>query len=361
MNPMISNPESFVRAEVRQLVPYEAKHMPECIRLDANENPFPWPVGMREDLYANKLAFNRYPDGMAQDLKKAIAIYTETSPQGILVGNGSDELIQLILLTFGGLGKSLIIHPPTFSMYQIAARLTDTSVVQVPLLDGLDLDTEQMLEAAKSPDVHVMIVCNPNNPTGSLFPREEILRLVRESGKIVVVDEAYAEFSEETLIPEIEKYPNLVILRTFSKSFGMAGLRLGYLLGQPKTIALINRVRQPFNVNLFSQKAGILALGYLGEYQVQIQQIKAETHKLFEGLTQLSDVVVYPTQANFILFKPADPDGVADELLKRGFLVRNMGVLPVLGKCLRLSAGLPEENEGFLRAIREISTGSTLA
>ena len=271
------------------------------------------------------------------------------------------RLVQLILLTFGGLGKSLIIHPPTFSMYQIAARLTDTSVVQVPLLDGLDLDTEQMLEAAKSPDVHVMIVCNPNNPTGSLFPREEILRLVRESGKIVVVDEAYAEFSEETLIPEIEKYPNLVILRTFSKSFGMAGLRLGYLLGQPKTIALINRVRQPFNVNLFSQKAGILALGYLGEYQVQIQQIKAETHKLFEGLTQLSDVVVYPTQANFILFKPADPDGVADELLKRGFLVRNMGVLPVLGKCLRLSAGLPEENEGFLRAIQEISTGSTLA
>ncbi|HUX46648.1 MAG TPA: histidinol-phosphate transaminase [Desulfosporosinus sp.] len=359
MNSVLSNLESLVRPEVRQLVPYETKHLPQCIELDANENPFPWPAEMRESLYTNKMAFNRYPDGMGRDLKRAIGAYTCISPEGILIGNGSDELIQLILLTFGGLGKSVIIHPPTFGMYQIYARLTDTTVVPVPLLNGLDLDTEKMLEAAKSPEAHVMFVCNPNNPTGSLFPREEILRLVRKSGKIVVVDEAYAEFSEETLIPEIENYPNLVILRTFSKSFGMAGLRLGYLLGQPETIALINRVRPPFNVNSFSQKAGILALSYLGEYQAQIQQIKEETLKLHQGLTQLPGVVVYPTQANFILFKPADPDGWADELLKRGFLVRNMGVLPVLGKCLRISAGLPEENEGFLRAIQEISTGST--
>jgi len=359
MKTVLSNLESFVRPEVRQLVPYEAKHMPECIKLDANENPFPWPAGMREDLFSEKLMFNRYPDGMAQDLKKAIATYTKIPTEGILVGNGSDELIQLILLTFGGLGKSMIIHPPTFGMYQISAHLTDTTVVEVPLLNGLDLNTEQMLTAALAPNAHVVIICNPNNPTGTQFSREEILQLVRESGKIVVVDEAYAEFSEETLIPEIENYPNLVILRTFSKSFGMAGLRLGYLLGQPETIALINRVRPPFNVNLFSQKAGILALGYLSEYQVQIRRIKAETQKLYEGLTQVPNLVVYPTQANFILFKPSDPDGWATELLKRGFLVRNMGVLPIIGKCLRISAGLPEENEGFLQAIGEISTGST--
>lgn len=358
MKPVLSNLEGLVRSEVRQLVPYETKHMPQCIKLDANENPFPWPVGMRESLYTENVAFNRYPDGMGGDIKSAIGTYTKISPEGILIGNGSDELIQLILLTFGGLGKSAIIHPPTFGMYQIYARLTDTAVVSVPLINGLALDTEKMLEAAKSPEAHVVFICNPNNPTGSLFPQEEILRLVRESGKIVVVDEAYAEFSEETLIPEIENYPNLVILRTFSKSFGMAGLRLGYLLGQPETIALINRVRPPFNVNSFSQKAGILALGYVEEYQTQIQTIKEETRQLQEGLRQLPDVVVYPTKANFILFKPTDPDGWAEKLLKRGYLVRNMGVLPVLGKCLRMSAGLPEENKGFLRAIQEISGGS---
>ncbi|HBP63432.1 MAG TPA: histidinol-phosphate transaminase [Desulfosporosinus sp.] len=358
MRTVLSNPESLVRPEVRQLVPYLTKHMPQCLRFDANENPFPWPAGMRESLYTEELAYNRYPDGMGGDLRNALAAYTETSAEGILIGNGSDELIQLILLTFGGLGKSVIIHPPTFGMYQIYAQLTNTKVVPVPLLNGVTLDTEKMLEAAKSPEAHVIFVCNPNNPTGSLFPREDILRLVRESGKIVVVDEAYAEFSEETLISEIENYPNLVILRTFSKAFGMAGLRLGYLLGQPDTIALINRVRPPFNVNSFSQKAGILALGYLEAYQMQVQIIREETKHMQEELSQLPDVVVYPTWANFILFKPIDPDGWADKLLKRGFLVRNMGGLPVLGKCLRMSAGLPEENKGLLRAIREISTES---
>ncbi len=349
--------EKFVRAGVRQLVPYQTKHMPECIKLDANENPFPWPAEMQEALFKQKLAFNRYPDGMGQELKARIGKYTETSPEGILIGNGSDELIQLLLLTFGGLGKSLVVHPPTFSMYEIYARLTETTVVQVPLLNGLDLDTKQMLKVAQVPEAHLMIICNPNNPTGSLFPKEEILRLVRESGKIVIVDEAYAEFSEETLIPEIKNFPNLVIMRTFSKAFGMAGLRLGYLLGQPKTIALINKVRPPFNVNSFSQRAGILALDYLSMYQEQIQQIKAETQKLQEALTMLPNLTVYPTRANFILFKPEDPDQWASELLKRGFLVRNMGMLPSLGKCLRISAGLPEENESFIQAVREISNG----
>jgi histidinol-phosphate aminotransferase len=347
--------EEFVRPGVRKLVPYKANHMPQCITLDANENPFPWPAGMREKLFAQNIAFNRYPDGMAQDLKVAIAGYVKLSPEGVLVGNGSDELIQLLLLTFGGVGKSVVIHPPTFSMYQIAARLTDTVVAEVPLLEGLYLDVDQMLKTAQSPDVHVLVVCNPNNPTGSLFPREEILRIVKESGKIVVVDEAYAEFSGESLIPELGDHPNLVILRTFSKAFGMAGLRLGYLLGQPETIALINRVRAPFNVNSLSQKAGILALEYLTEYQRQIQSIKLETQKLFEGLSKIPEVKVYPTKANFILFKPLDSDRWAKELLQRGFLVRNMGQLPILGKCLRISAGLPAENESFLKAIEEIN------
>ncbi|KGK87092.1 histidinol-phosphate aminotransferase [Desulfosporosinus sp. HMP52] len=355
MESRLNNLDIYVRPAVRELVPYETKYLPDCIKLDANENPFPWPAKMREALLSEKFDFNRYPDGMGQELKTRIAQYTSTPPESVMIGNGSDELIQMILLTFGGAGKSLIIHPPTFGMYQIYARLTETAVVPVPLLNGLDLDTEQMLKAAEAPGAQVIIVCNPNNPTGSLFPREEILKLVKESGKIVVVDEAYAEFSEQTLISEIENYPNLVIMRTFSKAFGMAGLRLGYLLGQPKTIALIEKVRPPFNVNLFSQRAGILALDYLREYKLQIQQIKEETKKLYEALVQLTGLTVYPTQANFILFKPADPDRWATDLLKRGFLIRNMGSLPILGKCLRISAGLPEENERFIQAVREIN------
>lgn len=350
-----SNPESLIRPEVRELVPYKANYMPQLVPLDANESPFPWPEGMRKELLSENFSFNRYPDGAGQDLRQAIGAYTGTSPEGILIGNGSDELIQLMLLTFGGLGKSLIIHPPTFSMYQIYALLTNTTVVKVPLIDGLSLDTDQMLKASLSPEAHIIFICNPNNPTGSLFPKEDILKLVRESGKIVVVDEAYAEFSEETLIPEIACYPNLVVMRTFSKAFAMAGLRVGYLVGQPETIALINRVRPPFNVNSLSQRAGILALNYLPDYHVLIQRIKQETQKLSIGLQQIPGITVYPTSANFILFKVLDPDLWAAELLKHGFIIRNMGSLPVLGHCLRISAGLPEENLEFLQAVQEIS------
>lgn len=346
--------ERLVRREVRQLIPYEAKNMPQCIKLDANENPFPWPPGMREALVQEQLPFNRYPDGMAKDLKKAISEYTGIDSEGILVGNGSDELIQLTLLTFGGTDRSVIIHPPTFSMYQIAARLTDTAVTTVPLRNGIELDTAQMLAAANAPEAHVVIICNPNNPTGSLFDRNDILQIVRESGKIVVVDEAYAEFSGETLIPEIKNYPNLIVMRTFSKAFGMAGLRLGYLLGQPDTIRLINKVRQPFNVNMLTQKAGMLALNYLAEYNAQIKTLQEQTQKLWTALSETPGFKVYPTRANFILFQPEDPDTWAQELIKRGFLLRNMGELPVLGKCLRVSTGLPEENEAFLRAVMEI-------
>jgi len=350
----LSDIEKLVRPEVKKLVPYTTKYLPQYVRMDANENPFPWPAKMREALYGEDLALNRYPDGMAEELKNAIAANTGVPVSGILTGNGSDELIQIILQTFAGVGKSLVLHPPTFGMYRLYGQLTGTTVAEVPLLPDLSLDTGRMLKEALQPEAHVVIICNPNNPTGTLFPGEDILHLVRESGKIVVVDEAYAEFTGETLIPEIRNYPNLIVMRTFSKSFGMAGLRLGYLLGQPEVIALINRARAPFNVNAFSQKAGILALQYLAEYRAQIRQIMAETAKLFEGLSRLPGVVVYPTRTNFILFKPEDPDRWAEALLREGFLIRNLGDLPVLGKCLRVSAGLPQENERFLQVVQAI-------
>ena len=183
----------------------------------------------------------------------------------------------------------------------------------------------------------------------------ELLRLVSETGKIIIMDEAYAEFFGESIIDEIINYPNLLVMRTFSKAFALAGLRLGYLLGQASTIDLVNRVRQPFNVNLISQSAGIIALNYLEQYRAQVETIKAETTKLYDALRDIPSFRVYPTQANFILFQPEDPDFWAKELFDRGFLVRHMGDLPVLGKCLRLSAGLPEENQAFIQALRAIA------
>jgi histidinol-phosphate aminotransferase len=350
-------PEELVRPQVRTLKAYESKPVPDAVKLDANENPFPWPSGMRERLFQEQLELNRYPDGGATDLKKGIAGYSGIVSEGILTGNGSDELIQLIMTTFGGENTAVVLHPPTFSMYWAAAKVTGTDIIEVPLLMNgteISLDVEGILEAALRPEAHIIILCNPNNPTGSLYPREDILKIVRESGKIVVVDEAYVEFSGESVLDQIGALPNLLVMRTFSKAFGMAALRLGYLLGQPATIELLNRARQPFNVNVLTQRAGTIALEYLEEYSDQVHVLIEETRKLYECLAGLPGVQVFPTHSNFILFQPGNPDEIYQELLKRGFLIRNMGNLPVIGPALRLSAGLPEENERLIIALREI-------
>lgn len=354
--PQEVEPANLVRKEILSLKPYISKIFPQAAKLDANENPFPWPEGMKEELFAENLAFNRYPDGSAQELKTALSEYIGVEQECILTGNGSDELIQLILTVFGGYGRAVIIHPPTFVMYEAAAQVTGTKVIRVPLNKDLSLDVNGILAAAEKEESSVIILCSPNNPTGTLIPVDQLLKVIQESGKMVVVDEAYAEFAGYSLNREISNYPNLLVMRTFSKAFGLAGLRLGYLIGQTKTIDLLNRARQPFNVNAFSQRAGIVALRYLDGYKNQVNVIKEETRKLYQGLLEIKDLRVIPTSANFILFQPRDPDYWAQELLSRGFLVRNLGEIPVLGKSLRVSAGLPDENRGFLEAIKEIAT-----
>lgn len=349
--------QRLLRPVIRSLKAYESKPVPNCIRMDANENPLPWPEGMKDELLQGNLSFNRYPDGQARELKQAIAQYTGVPAAGILPGNGSDELIQLILTTFGGQGRAVIVHPPTFSMYQAAAKITGTEVVEVPLLQGVDLDVEGILRSilpAEALEASVIILCNPNNPTGSLFPREELIRIVQESGKIVVIDEAYTEFAGESLVDQISRYPNLLVMRTFSKAFALAGLRLGYLLGQPGTIELLDRARQPFNVNSFTQTAGVIALKYVEGFKEQVNVLQQETQKLYQGLNELHGVTVWNTRANFVLFQPAQPEKVYASLIQRGFLVRNMENLPVIGNALRGSVSFPEDNQRFLHELRGI-------
>jgi histidinol-phosphate aminotransferase len=244
-------------------------------------------------------------------------------------------------------------------MYKAAAQVTGTLVEEVPLLltqEGKDLclDVEGILKVAAKPEVNVIVLCNPNNPTGTLFPRADILRIVQESGKLVVVDEAYGEFAGESVIDQIPLYPNLVVLRTFSKLYGMAALRLGYLLGHGSTIEYINRARQPFNVNSFSQKAGILALKYAEEYAQQKELLLKELEKIREALKEIKSVKVFPTRGNFLLFQPENPEETYKQLIEKGFLVRNMGQLPVVGKALRLSPGLPEENGRLIKVLQEL-------
>lgn len=345
-----------IRQEIASLKPYEAHVVEGNIKLDANENPFPWPEGMKEELFSKEFAFNRYPDSTARALRDELARYNGSRTEEVLLGNGSDELIQTVLHTFGGRGRSLMIHPPTFGMYGAAATITGTTLVEVPLVEGTKLDLNTMLEKCSTDEsIKVIIICNPNNPTGALFPKEEILDLVRHTKALVVVDEAYVEFAGESLIEQITNYPNLLIMRTFSKAFGMAALRLGYVLGNEELINSLNKVRQPFNVNSFSQRAGMVALKYASEYMKQIEIIKKEVQVLYNELNKIPNLRVLPTKANFILIQPEEPNVWADELSSKGFTIRNLGDLPGLGQSLRISAGTPEENKAFLQAVKEVA------
>lgn len=352
--------ERFLRSEIVSLRPYESVAIPGNVKMDANENPFPWAQGMKEELFATDLEFNRYPDGTAAELRESIAAYTCTERENILVGNGSDEIIQILLHTFAGPGRSMLIHPPTFSMYAAAARITGTKLVEVPLIKGEKLDLPQMLKACtEDKSIKIIIVCNPNNPTGAQFAREDIMELLKNTDALVIVDEAYMEFSDETMLPFINEYSNLLVMRTFSKAFGMAALRLGYMAANSELIGYLNRVRQPFNVNSFSQKAGIIALRYLDDYKGQIKIIKNEVELLYNGLKEIQGFSVLPTKANFILVQTEAAQAIVGKLSQAGYSVRNLGQLPGLGACFRLSTALPEENRNFLKVLKEI-TGNNL-
>ncbi|MDR1604212.1 MAG: histidinol-phosphate transaminase [Gracilibacteraceae bacterium] len=350
----------LLRPNVRGLTPYDSG--PSAgIKLDANENPFPWPEkALAEIAEATAAApgFNRYPDGAATELRAELGERLDLRREQVLVGNGADELIAVVLQTFGGPAQALLVQPPTFSMYGVLAAVTDTPLIEVPLqAEGQELDPDGIRRACRENLVSVIIVCNPNNPTGALFPRPLLADLLTSCGALVVVDEAYGEFAgpETSMMPYIGKYQNLLVMKTFSKAYGMAGLRLGYICGTAEAIALLNRVRQTYNVNVFTQRAGRAALRHSAAFAEQIAALRAETEKLYLGLRALPGLKVWPTRANFVLFQPRNAVAWGEALRQRGIAVRVFARLPVLGPCLRVSAGRPEETALFLRAAAELS------
>jgi histidinol-phosphate aminotransferase len=343
--------EKLMQPAIKNFQPYQAKHYPGVIKMDANENPYPWPKGLKEAALA-QVSFNRYPDSESTALRDKISGYIGVGPEKIMVGNGSDELIQILLMAFGGLGTKTIMASPTFTMYSLATTYTGGQAVEVPLINGDTLDIPGLIAAAQDPQARSIIICNPNNPTGNCFPLEDIRQVIQGTDKLVIVDEAYYEFSGSTLVGELGNFPNLVVLRTLSKAFGMAALRIGYLMAGVAVIDVLARVRQPYNSNSFSQACGTLAFEHLPEFQAQVRDILAERDKLVSFLQGLELERVYASDANFILFKPKNKaKEIFEGLLKQKVLIRYMGNLPVVGETLRVSPGLPEENLKFMDAL----------
>lgn len=352
------NVVALARQDLKTLVPYEAPFFPDVIKLDANENPYGFPPEIMVKVFrdVSPLDFTRYPDAGATALRESLAGYTGVNLENIMVGNGSDEVILNLMLAFGS-GAKFAVATPTFSMYKVHGRIASCEMVEVPRLKDFSLDVKAVKKAASSPGVKLVLICSPNNPTGNAIPRKNIEEIADCAKSLVVVDEAYVEFGGESCIPLLSRYPNLVVLRTFSKAFGMAGLRVGYLLASRPVMDELLKVKQPYNLNVFSQIAAKAVMENLPIFLKRVERILLERNRLFKELSLLPGVEVFPSQSNFIMFRTLLPAGTLfGRMLEKGVLIRNVEG-PALPRCLRVSVGAPEENMVFIKMLGEILKG----
>lgn len=347
------------RPELENIAPYDAKDIRAEVRLSANENPHNLPGEVLDklaDRVREDIEFNRYPDPMSSHLRAMIAEANGLEPGNVLVGNGGDELILDIVLAWGGPGRTLVDLPPTFSMYGIDARITGTSVIEVPRLPDFSIDGDALMAAIAADDPDLIVISNPNNPTGTMAPETLLIDLLQATDALVLVDEAYFEFSRQTMRPHMERHHNLVILRTFSKAFSLAGLRAGYLLAHEDVVRELTKVRQPYSVNKFTQVAAALTFRERMVFEAGISETMRNRDRLVHGLTSMGgELEVFPSEANFVLFRIEQASAVWRDLLHdHSILIRDFSRTPGLEDCLRVTVGDAEEVERFLKAMEKI-------
>jgi histidinol-phosphate aminotransferase len=345
------------RPELDDLTPYDAMEPHAAINLSSNENAQNLPTELLERLAENmgEFPFNRYPDPMGDKLRTLIAEANGLEPDNVLIGNGGDELIFNLLLAWGGPGRKLLNMPPTFAMYAIDAQMTGTEIVAVPRLADFSVDAEAVLSRLADGGIDLVYIAHPNNPTGNLQPETFLIDVLNATDAIVLVDEAYFEFSRHTMRPHMERHPNLVILRTFSKAFSLAAMRVGYLLAHPDVISELTKVRQPYSVNRFSQWVAAIVFRDRVLFEGEIREIVRRRDVLMHGLSSLEGIEVFPSEANFVLFRVEHAAAVWRDLLRnRDILVRDFSSTPQLEDCLRVSVGSAAENAAFLEAMGEI-------
>ncbi len=347
---------ALLRQEILDLHAYHVPDSSGYIKLDAMENPYLVPLELRGEIAeaVAATAINRYPDPGAASLKEKIRAVTGL-PQGmeVLLGNGSDELIQLLALAVNKPGAVLLSVEPSFVMYKMIATFTGMRYVGVPLASDYSLDIPATLAAIARESPALIFLAYPNNPTGNLFPADAVVQIIEAAPGLVVVDEAYYAFASDSFIPHLARYPNLLVMRTFSK-LGMAGLRLGFLAGSAAWLGQLEKLRLPYNVGVLPQLVAEKLLVHHEVLLQQAEQIKRDRAKLQRQLGEIADVKVYPSEANFLLFRVANATAVFNGLKQRGVLIKNLdGGHPMLKDCLRVTVGTPEENKKFIAALLE--------
>jgi histidinol-phosphate aminotransferase len=324
------------------------------VKLDAMENPYPLPPAMRREL-AQVLAaveLHRYPDPRAPKLRELLKRKMGV-PAGmeVLLGNGSDDLIQMLGLALARPGAVMMYPAPTFVMYAMNAVFSGMRAVAVPLREDFSFDAGAFIERVRAEKPALVFLAYPNNPTGVLYDEGDVERVIRACPGVVVVDEAYHVFAGKTFMSRLPEFPNLLVMRTVSK-LGLAGIRLGYLAGRPEWIAELDKVRQVYNVNVLTQAAATFMLERLDVLEEQASRIRDERDRLGKNLRTLKGVTVFPSEANFFLIRVPDADGAFEALKRQGVLVRNLNS-PKLKDCLRVTVGTADENRILLNALRE--------
>ncbi|WP_068474607.1 histidinol-phosphate transaminase [Saccharicrinis aurantiacus] len=341
--------EQLVRPNIKSLKPYSSARDEysgaEAIFLDANENPFNDP-------------YNRYPDPYQRKLKAKIAELKNIASDSLFLGNGSDEPIDLSFRAFCEPGVDNIVSiDPTYGMYQVAADINNIAVRKVKLTSEFELDVDALLKATDS-NTKLLFICSPNNPTGNSFKKKDIERILNEFNGITILDEAYIDFvPEKSFLPELSKYPNLIILQTFSKAWGMAGIRLGMAFASPKIVSVFNHIKYPYNINILTQQKAFDLLQNPEAKDEWVNILNNEKEILKENLSQFSFVEkIYPSDANYLLIKTEKPLAIYDFLVGQGIIIRNRSTVSLCEGCLRITIGSESENASLLDALKKYSS-----
>ncbi len=337
--------KKLVRKNILNLAPYSSARDEfsgtEGVFLDANENP--------------NGSYNRYPDPHQSQLKEILASVKSVATENLFIGNGSDEVIDLIYRTFANPGKDkVIICPPTYGMYEVSANINDVEIINIPLLTNFQLDKQTILETIEQDAaVKLIFICSPNNPTGNLI--EGIEEIADRFNGILIVDEAYIDFSpESTKVPLINKYPNLIVLQTLSKAWGLAGIRVGFAFAQPEIIALLNKIKPPYNISMLNQQHAIEKLTRIDEFEAERKDLLSERDRLNDELLKLAIVQkIFPSNANFLLVEVTDANRVYNELVSKKVIIRNRN--SVIKNCIRITVGTKQENDILLTELKDIS------
>ena len=341
------------RPGLENIKPYSVEEKDWDIKLDTNESPNNLPPLVRERVMnqLEHLAFNRYPEMGMRDLRTQIGASFNMNIQNVQIGNGSSEIIMALCQVFGGPGRSIVFPVPSFSMYAVYAQVTDSQPVAIHLNADYSVPRDKVLQAAEESDAKLIILCNPNNPTGNVMPHEDIEYIVSQAKCPVLVDEAYFEFYGQSAVDLMDKYDNVIIARTFSKAYGLAAARVGYVLANAGIITMLERVLMPYRINSLSLATAEILYQMRDEFMPGLEQIVAERERLAGSLEGIAGVKVYPSETNFILIKTPKSKELSAYLSAKNIGIRDFSAVPGLINCIRFTVGTPIENDDLVKAI----------